>query len=175
MDSLVETSSQYSLRLNNLLVCLFWLIYSSLSPGGLEYHHIWQKEWSLIKCLYLLSRYGTFLTTNIVVLKWLDMKMDSSSCNALSKFDAIFSGLGMGIAEIILMKVLGFFVILWLSTGGVNACALRSWTESFVVPPSSGISCVPESSTNVLLVCYSSLLAVETIIVALTVWQGYHL
>ncbi|KAJ7252329.1 hypothetical protein C8J57DRAFT_1351591, partial [Mycena rebaudengoi] len=188
MDSLVETSSQYSLRLNNYvnLACLTLLVYDTILNIGLEYHHIWQKKWSLIKCLYLLSRYGTFLTTNIVVLEWLDMNMDSSSCKALSKFDAIFSGLGMGITEIILMvrtyalygrskKVLGFFVVLWLSTGGVNAWALSSWTESFVVPPSSGISCVPESSNNVLLVCYSSLLAVETIIVALTMWQGYHL
>ncbi|KAJ7219641.1 hypothetical protein C8J57DRAFT_1394144 [Mycena rebaudengoi] len=173
MDSLVETSSQYSLRLNNVST-----VYDTILNIGLE--------WSLIKFLYLLSRYGTFLTTNIVVLEWLDMNMDSSSCKALSKFDAIFSGLGMGITEIILMvrthalygrskKVLGFFVVLWLSTGGVNAWALSSWTESFVVPPSSGISCVPESSNNVLLVCYSSLLAVETIIVALTMWQGYHL
>lgn len=61
-----------------------------------------------------------------------------------------------------------------------------------LVTPSSGSSCVPESSNNVLLVCYLSLLVVETskiyvveslpttdkessVIVVLTLWQGYRL
>ncbi|KAJ6542767.1 hypothetical protein B0H19DRAFT_1171821 [Mycena capillaripes] len=33
-----------------------------------QHRHIWKSKWSLIKCLYLWSRYGTFLDTTLAAL-----------------------------------------------------------------------------------------------------------
>ncbi|KAJ7863251.1 hypothetical protein B0H13DRAFT_2070682 [Mycena leptocephala] len=179
------------------------LIYDTLLNLGLEYHHIWKSKWGLIKCLYLWSRYGTFFDTILNVIRRLDMSvnLNPSSCTTLLKIITIFSGIGISIAEskpnivpnllfersetVILMtrtyaiygrskKLLGFFIIMWLSIGGVATWAVINWTDSFKLPPESHTSCDLVSSSNTLLVCLVSLLAGETIIVLLTLWKGFR-
>ncbi|KAJ7819505.1 hypothetical protein B0H13DRAFT_2131460, partial [Mycena leptocephala] len=145
-----------------------------------------ESKWGLIKCLYLWSRYGTFVDTILNVTRRLDMRvnLNPSSCTTLSKIVTIFAGLGIGIAEIILMtrtyaiygrskKLLGFFIIMWLSFGGVALWAVINWTDSFKLPEAH-TSCDLESSNNILLVCLVSILAGETVIVLLTLWKGFR-
>jgi len=170
------------------VACLALLTYDTLLNVSLEYRHIWKSKWGFIKCLYLWSRYGTFLDTTVAVLSRLDMNIGPSSCNTFSKFNTIFAGFGIGITEIILMtrtyalygrpkKLLAFFMILWLSIGGVCTWAVINLTSSNPAP-SPFISCALDTSSNVLLVsnvglvCYISLLAGETVIVLLTFWKG---
>ncbi|KAJ7822448.1 hypothetical protein B0H13DRAFT_2447819 [Mycena leptocephala] len=68
------------------LACLTVLTYDTLLNINREYQYIWKSKWGLIKCLYLWSRYGTFLNTTLDVTS-LAFKIDFSSCNILSKFD----------------------------------------------------------------------------------------
>ncbi|KAJ7863250.1 hypothetical protein B0H13DRAFT_2070658 [Mycena leptocephala] len=137
-----ESDHHFAVACLTILVGL--LGYMSGINCSWQYHHIWKSKWGLIKCLYLWSRYGTFIDTILAAIRRLDMNvnLDPSICNTLSKFDAIFSGLGIGIAEIILMtrtyalygrskKLLGFFIIMWLSIGGVSGWAAINWTNSF--------------------------------------------
>lgn len=47
---------------------MYWIL---LPSGGTQastkYQYIWKSKWGLIKCLYLWSRYGTFLNTTLDV------------------------------------------------------------------------------------------------------------
>ncbi|KAJ7190835.1 hypothetical protein GGX14DRAFT_603413 [Mycena pura] len=114
------------------------LIYDTLLSVGQDYRYIWKSEWGVVKVLYLWTRYGAFIDTAMAVHKRL---------NAGPSF--FFSGIGMGITEIILMirtyaqynrsrKLLAFFLLLWF------------WTKSFTVEASvpSLTSCNVETDTT---------------------------
>ncbi|KAJ7434349.1 hypothetical protein B0H11DRAFT_2258542 [Mycena galericulata] len=77
---------------------------------GAEYHHIWKSKWSLIKCLYLWSRYGPFIDTTIAMLRGSGavsaevlFGVALTSCNTLTKFNTVFSIFGIGVTEVILI------------------------------------------------------------------------
>ncbi|KAJ7902938.1 hypothetical protein B0H13DRAFT_2335460 [Mycena leptocephala] len=81
------------------------LSYDVLLNVSEEYHHIWKSKWSLIKCLYLWSRYGPFIDTIFTVLKGGGLITDllfgvsPTSCNTLTKFNTVFSIFGIGVTE----------------------------------------------------------------------------
>ncbi|KAJ7482190.1 hypothetical protein B0H11DRAFT_1213871 [Mycena galericulata] len=100
-------------------------------------------------------------------------------------FTTIFSMFGIGVAEIILMirtyamyerskRLLGCFFTLWVAVGAVNFWAVIKWTESYHIEsaPSAISSCYLGSSSGIGLVCYTSLVVVETVIVLLTLRKG---
>ncbi|KAJ6562809.1 hypothetical protein DFH09DRAFT_1159666 [Mycena vulgaris] len=70
-------------------------------------------------------------------------------------------------------KLLVFFFVMWFSVGAVNFWAVIKWTNSFKIEaaPSTISSCYLGSSSGIGLVCYATLLAAETVIVALTLWK----
>ncbi|KAJ6615409.1 hypothetical protein B0H10DRAFT_2041310 [Mycena sp. CBHHK59/15] len=163
------------------------LAYDTLLHFGQEYHYVWQSHWSFIKCLYLWTRYSTFIDTIVALQETLDMHRDSSSCSHIVDFTTVFAGVGIGVTEMILMvrtyalygrskKLLRFFLMMWLSVAGVNVWAVIKYTASFKTqaPPSATSSCYLSSTSNIGLVCYVSFLTMETIIVLLTVWKGFH-
>ncbi|KAF8169108.1 hypothetical protein K438DRAFT_2024723 [Mycena galopus ATCC 62051] len=181
-------AAQSDLQLNSYInvASLTLLTYDTMLNFSLEYRYIWKSKWGLIKCLYLWARYGTFLEISLDVLRRVDARvnLDPSTCTTLSKFITIYSGFSMGITEVILMvrtyalcgrskTLLGFFIALWLSIGAFCTWALLNYTGSIQVEPSSySISCDLYSSNNILLLCYVALLAGETVIVLLTLWQA---
>ncbi|KAJ7468701.1 hypothetical protein FB451DRAFT_379933 [Mycena latifolia] len=157
------------------------LTYDTLLNIGKEYRHIWRSKWGLIKCLYLWARYSTFIDTVFAVQKRFVMS-DPSSCSFFTDFDTIFAGVGIGIVSTPLyalyersQRLLGFFLIMWFSIGGLNIWAVMKRTESLQkVPPNLLTSCNDTTSSNIGLVSYMSLLAGETVIVLLTLWKGFH-
>ncbi|KAJ7863257.1 hypothetical protein B0H13DRAFT_1095075 [Mycena leptocephala] len=155
------------------------LVYDSLLQINEEYLHVWKSRWTLIKCLYLWTRY-------------------------IATFTTAFSGFIIGVTELILMvrtytlyerskKLLAFFFVLWFSVGGVASWAVAEWTTSpsfkcghFVYALGLN-SCSLSLGFGVLscwfsdagrigigLVCYLSLLAGETVIVLLTLGKVFH-
>ncbi|KAJ6542768.1 hypothetical protein B0H19DRAFT_1171829 [Mycena capillaripes] len=187
MDSGTAFSSEYDLQIISYVdvACLTLLTYDTLLNLSQEHRHIWKAKWGLIKCLYLWSRYGSFVDTTIAVLRRVDINvnLDPFLCNTLSTFDTIFGGFGIGITEIILMvrtyalyegskRLLGFFSALWLSLSAVCIWAVINWVESDKLALVPKISCDVRSSSNIPLVCFISLLAGETVIVLLTLWKG---
>ncbi|KAJ7605480.1 hypothetical protein FB45DRAFT_953010 [Roridomyces roridus] len=167
--------------------CLTLLVYDTLLHLDKEYRFVWKSRWSVIKCLYLWVRYSTYIDTVLAVQERLDFNRDAASCSRIMDFTTIFAGFGIGVAEIILMvrtyamyerskRLLCFFVVLWIAVGCVNIWAVLQWTGSFEVAPSPsvGAACYIGTSSNIGLVCYTSLVAGETVIVFLTLWKALH-
>ncbi|KAJ7749044.1 hypothetical protein DFH07DRAFT_559404 [Mycena maculata] len=170
------------------VACLSLLSYDTLLNINQEDRHIWRSKWGLIKCLYLWTRYSTFIDTILAVRNRFQRVVNSPSCRSISGFD---TSVGIGITAVILMvrtyalygrskRLLVFFAIMWLLIGGVDMWALLRYTESFKPvadsPVSSpiGVSCDVDSSSNIVLVCLVSLLVGETVVVLLTLWKGLY-
>ncbi|KAJ7628500.1 hypothetical protein FB45DRAFT_918423 [Roridomyces roridus] len=162
------------------------LIYDTLLNINQELEHIWASRWSIIKCLYLWTRYSTFLDTAFLIAKHFDLAL-APSCSRITNFDTIFAGLGIGFAEGILMvrtyalynrsrKLLFFFIFMWTCIIGVNVWPVVKWSDhpddTSIPPPLP--ACNPESSNDIILVSYGTLLFSETIIVLLTLWKGFY-
>ncbi|KAJ7838556.1 hypothetical protein B0H13DRAFT_165384 [Mycena leptocephala] len=140
------------------------LVYDSLLQINEEYLHVWKSRWTLIKSLYLWTRY-------------------------IATFTTAFSGFIIGVTELILMvrtytlyerskKLLVFFFVLWFSVGGVAAWAMVKWTSSpsFKSSDSGVLSCwfSDASRIGIGLVCYLSLLVGETGLVLLTLGKVFR-
>ncbi|KAJ7482198.1 hypothetical protein B0H11DRAFT_2022038 [Mycena galericulata] len=186
MDSLPVVLSDLQVDSHVKAGFLALLAYDTLLQLSQEHLHIWKARWTLIKCLYLWTRYTPFISTIVAVVH--STQIYSSTCNT-SMFATIFSGFGIGITELILMvrtytlyerskKLLAFFFLMWFSSAGVAFWAVTKWTSSTKFSGSSsdmaGIdSCYFSDSRDigVGMVCYVSLLVGETIIVCLTLWK----
>ncbi|KAJ7619480.1 hypothetical protein FB45DRAFT_1033334 [Roridomyces roridus] len=158
-------------------LCL--LVYDTLLQASQEHLHIWKSRWSVVKCLYLWTRYAAYVDTSLGLFLRVDSTpLPSLTCDKISIFNTVFGAVGITIAEVILMirtyalygrskKLLAFFVILFLSIGGVNLWAVLGYSEATAFE--SGNSCDSNDPGNkTWIVCYTSFLAVETIIVSLT-------
>ncbi|KAJ7260875.1 hypothetical protein B0H12DRAFT_1106827 [Mycena haematopus] len=150
--------------------------YDTFLNLDLEYRYIWRRKWSLIKCLYIWSRYGTFLEIILDVLRRVDMNLnlDPSTCTTLLKVLSIYSGSGFGIVEVILWfgpmrymegpKNTGIFEIMWLGGGCFSFLEPIFRDNSTLVEPSSpNISCDLDNSNNILFACFVSFVG-ETVI-----------
>ncbi|KAJ7457008.1 hypothetical protein FB451DRAFT_1372703 [Mycena latifolia] len=157
------------------------LAYDTMIHLDQEYTHVWASKWTFIKCLYLWTRYGTFVDTILAFMERLNIFSEPSTCKQIMSFDTIFSSLGIALSEIILMMrtyalygrpklLLVFYMIVWIVLVAVNAWALTQW--SVQASPSASSACFMQSSSGVGLVGYVSLLSVETVVVILTVLKG---
>ncbi|KAJ8088108.1 hypothetical protein PM082_013659 [Marasmius tenuissimus] len=171
-----------------VVACFAILIYDTIITFDQEYRYIWQRKWHFLEILYFCIRYTPFIDTTIAVYKRLDPTF--SKCDGLGTFTTIFSGFGVGLSELILMirtyalynssrRILVFFVVLWLSVGGVSFWAITRWTHSAdsyvqIFPPeaTTSVTCYLGRASNIGLVCYLSLLAGETVIVLMTTWKA---
>ncbi|KAJ7446548.1 hypothetical protein FB451DRAFT_1291562 [Mycena latifolia] len=162
------------------------LTYDTLLNIGEEYEHIWKPRWSLIKFLYLWTRYSTFIDTTLAVHMRTHISGNQANCRVMTIFDRIFAVMGIVVTEVILTlrtyalygqskRLLLCLIIMWLSIGGVNLWAMVKWATSLTeVPFSPANICNLDSSTNAGLACYSALLVGETVIVLLTLYKGFH-
>jgi len=158
------------------------LVYDWLLQINQEYLHVWKSRWTLIKSLYLLTRIGALIVTIMSI-------GNSDACNKLTTFTTAFSGLLLGVTELILMvrtytlyerskKLLVSFFVLWLSVGGVASWAVAKWTSASNLTSSDPAlpSCWLRDSSHIStgLVCFVSLLAGETVIVLLTLGKVFR-
>ncbi|KAF8178125.1 hypothetical protein K438DRAFT_1844598 [Mycena galopus ATCC 62051] len=165
------------------------LVYDTLLNINEEYQHIWRRKWSLVKCLYLWTRYSTFIDIVSATQKHLDSHITPTTCGNFTTFDTVFAVVGVAIAEVILMirtyalygrpkQLRVFFIIMWLCIIGINVWPVVEWSQS-VTPdvtslPAPLTSCNYDHSNGIILVSYGSLLLGETIIVLLTLWKGLN-
>ncbi|KAF7341257.1 hypothetical protein MVEN_01861400 [Mycena venus] len=160
------------------------LTYDTLLNVDQEYRLVWKMPWSPVKCLYLWSRYGTFVDTALAVHIRTQLFVDPTTCHLVTSFIRIFAVIGSIITELILTirtyalyerssRLLIFLAVMWLAIGGVNIWALVLWTGSLSqVAGSPPNSCNLDSPQNMGVVIYASLLVGETVVFALTVWKG---
>ncbi|KAJ7177620.1 hypothetical protein C8R46DRAFT_1328211 [Mycena filopes] len=106
------------------------LVYDTLLQIKEEYRHVWKSRWTVIKCLYLLTRYGTFISLIMSLVNltehWLPSPHSVPACNKVTTFTTAFSGSIVALTELILMlptytlyersrKLLAFFFLLYPS------------------------------------------------------------
>ncbi|KAJ7206051.1 hypothetical protein GGX14DRAFT_568511 [Mycena pura] len=112
------------------------LVYDTLLQLNEEYLHVWRSRWTLIKFLYLWTRYSTFVGT-VGPLAHLAYA-SPLTCDGVTAFTFIFSVVGIGVAEMILMirtytlyerskKLLVFFFVMWSSLCGIVFWAVTEW------------------------------------------------
>ncbi|KAJ6562806.1 hypothetical protein DFH09DRAFT_1159664 [Mycena vulgaris] len=65
---------------------LTMLAYDTILNIDQEYRHIWKSRWSVVKVLYLWTRYSTFIDTIVAVQERLDFHRDPSTCNHVMDF-----------------------------------------------------------------------------------------
>ncbi|KAJ6476313.1 hypothetical protein C8R45DRAFT_1102570 [Mycena sanguinolenta] len=190
MDSLAAIAQDLRLDSYAAAACLTLLTYDTFLNLSLEYRYIWRSKWGLINCLYLWSRYGTFLDTSLNLLTEANVNLDPSTCSTLAKFISIYSGFGVAVTEIIMMvrtyalygrskRVVVFLVLMWLAIGAIGTWSafdsLKKSESTPVVQSLPDISCeLYGSSNDILLLCFVSMLAGETVIVLLTLWKALH-
>ncbi|KAJ6550027.1 hypothetical protein B0H19DRAFT_1160263 [Mycena capillaripes] len=160
------------------------LTYDTILNVNQEYEFVWKSRWSPIKCLYLWARYSPFIDTALAVHIRTQSFVDPTTCHIVTSFVRIFAVVGTIITELILTirtyalyeKSLGlllFLAAMWFAIGGINIWALIKWTELLSqVAGSPAHSCNLDSTGNIGVVCYFSLLVGETVVVLLTVWKG---
>ncbi|THU80264.1 hypothetical protein K435DRAFT_845154 [Dendrothele bispora CBS 962.96] len=172
------------------------LIFDTILTLKPEYQYIWQRQWNTVKVLYLFNRYSTFLDSIIVVHKRFS---PGSDCSEISTFTTIFSGFGIALTELLLMirtygmynssrKILIFFLMTWLISGGINFWAISRWTKPFefdiesLIPPfvsdtgiHDSLKCYFGSTSLISAICYMSLLVGEGVIVLMTVIKSFLL
>ncbi|KAJ7165352.1 hypothetical protein C8R46DRAFT_1220476 [Mycena filopes] len=163
------------------------LVYDTLLQIKEEYRHVWKSRWTVIKCLYLLTRYGTFISLIMSLVNltehWLPSPHSVPACNKVTTFTTAFSGSIVALTELILMlrtytlyersrKLLAFFFLVWLSIGGVAIWAVSKSTAASSTLPSDVLCWLREPrGVGINLVCYVCLLVGETAIVLLTSWK----
>ncbi|KAJ7619499.1 hypothetical protein FB45DRAFT_930935 [Roridomyces roridus] len=159
--------------------------YDTLLQIQQEYLYIWKARWTLVKFLYLWTRYSPFIGATISVVH--SSHPDFSKCNDM--FTIVFGGFGIGITDLILIirtytlyerskRLLVFFFFLFFSVGGVSFWAITKMTGSSHFRASNtettGVaSCyfTDAGTLGIGLVCYISLLAGELVIILLTLWK----
>ncbi|KAJ7367969.1 hypothetical protein DFH08DRAFT_10532 [Mycena albidolilacea] len=162
------------------------LVYDTLLQINEEYNHVWKSRWTLIKCLYLWTRYSTFVGASIPLVH--AAYAGPVVCDGVTTFTTIFSTLGIGVTEMILMirtytlyerskKLLAFFFALWFSLGGIAFWAVTTWSSRFSSSNSLPVeSCYVTNSSGIGigLVSYLVLLVGETTIVLLTLYKVFR-
>ncbi|KAJ3847766.1 hypothetical protein EV368DRAFT_68835 [Lentinula lateritia] len=141
-----------------------------------EVIRVWQSRWSLVKVLYLYTRYAPFIVMAISAQddscsnNFSDKtERVSSTCNKMT-FTTSFAGFTIGISDLILMlrtysiynksrRVLAIFGLSWVVISAVCVWALIRFTAS--IPASEGIG----SSSS----CFLS------IVTLLTIWKTFDI
>ncbi|KAJ7717561.1 hypothetical protein B0H16DRAFT_1610758 [Mycena metata] len=192
VSSLITSAELFDLRLVSFIdvASLTLLVYDTILNAGQEHRYIWKSKWTLVKCLYLWSRYAAFIDTTLAVLKRIYLNTNLSTCNIIAEFDTIFAGFGIALTEVILMvrtyalygksrKLLLVFAIMWLAVGAVSTwVVIHYYSLSNSATSTSGTPsitlCELGRSSDMFLVCYCLLLFGETVIVILTLCKAVH-
>ncbi|KAF7320686.1 hypothetical protein HMN09_00153800 [Mycena chlorophos] len=159
------------------------LIYDTLLQLDDEYLYIWKARPSIIKWLYLWTRYGTFVGAAAPLIHALVIR--STRCDALTSFTTAFSLFGIGVTFLILMirtytlyerskRLLAFFALIWVAAAAATLWDGISWAHSFPQAESAqSSSCYLSTNTtsHFVLIASWGLLTVECTIFGLTVWK----
>ncbi|KAJ3737793.1 hypothetical protein DFJ43DRAFT_1135475 [Lentinula guzmanii] len=141
-----------------------------------EINCVWHSRWSVVKVLYLYTRYAPFIVMAIAAQERI-----SSNCNEMT-FTTIFAGATIGISDLILMLrtysifnksriVLAIICVSWTVICVVCVLASIRATNAIPVQKITGQSSCLVSESNVESICYSALLGGECVITLLTVWK----
>ncbi|SJL04501.1 uncharacterized protein ARMOST_07868 [Armillaria ostoyae] len=150
---------------------------------------MWNSPWNLVKVLYLISRYSPIIDVAIAHQEHIQLQADPKICLINSDISTISTGVGIAIAELILIVRtcalygnckraiygLGLVWTIWVS---VNIWVVITFMKStvFEYQPSSVLpGCYLANDNPILFVCFASLLLLELLLLILHVWKALRL
>jgi len=155
-----------------------------------EVEHVWKTKWSVGKVLYILSRYGPFFDTPIMIVLITAPygAIDYDICRTLYKIATWNRFIGMCISEsILLLRTNAIYsgskrVTIFLSAAyvvSVVAVVITTWAylrgTPFGPPPSDVFNgCNLVGSDDIIFVDISLLLAFELVVVIFTARRGFR-
>ncbi|KAF7297000.1 hypothetical protein MIND_00932300 [Mycena indigotica] len=165
------------------------LIYDTVLQLNEEYLHIWRSRWTIIKALYLWTRYGTFVGATAPLIHAL--LKGFFVCDEVTMFTTAFSLFGIGITQLILMirtytlyqrskSLLLFFGLMWFTIAALALWTGLRWVHSFndieALGPDLAVTCYVSTPRTTYFAKFASwaLLASETTIFLLTLWKVCH-
>ncbi|KAJ3785825.1 hypothetical protein GGU11DRAFT_797532 [Lentinula aff. detonsa] len=152
------------------------LVYDWLISLIREINCVWHSRWSVVKVLYLYTRYAPFIVMAIAAQERI-----SSNCNEMT-FTTILAGATIGISDLILMlrtysifnksrTVLAIICVSWTVISVVCVLASIRATNAIPIQKITGQSSCLVSESNVEIICFSALLGGECVITLLTFWK----
>ncbi|THU77252.1 hypothetical protein K435DRAFT_846268 [Dendrothele bispora CBS 962.96] len=175
------------------VACLALLTYDTVTTLNLEFEYIWKRRWTVVKALYLYSRYSTFIDTFIAVYERLGPNI--TDCNRTMTFTTIYAGWGISLSEVLLMirtyaiysrsrTIVIFFIFLWVPLASISIWAAIKWTGAISNDDTlsqlmheaslpGNIECLLTRQSKISIVCYGAFLAGETVIVLMTAYKAF--
>ncbi|KAF8974258.1 hypothetical protein BDZ97DRAFT_1647266 [Flammula alnicola] len=152
----------------------------------LEIALIWNAKWSIVKMLFLIARYPTFLDISLVLYVTLSHHQSDKNCAVAYDISSVITLIGIGAAEVI-------FVLRTYALWGNNKNLLRFLVSQVIViyipeivclalflrsleygsPPLPSVAgCYQTAGSDIIFINFVLLLYHEAVLMVLTVWVG---
>ncbi|EPQ55595.1 hypothetical protein GLOTRDRAFT_128818 [Gloeophyllum trabeum ATCC 11539] len=154
---------------------------------GDEVEFIWPSPWSIMKCLYYISRYGPFIDTPLNVIYYLKFGISPRTCLVNYRVSSLSTFVGIVTAENILItrtsaiygnkrKIVVFLVSLSVTSTIAGAVVMYFFLASLHFGLQSPLlpGCFMTSGSSIVFVNFVILVIWELLIVSMTVYRGIH-
>jgi len=167
------------------------LVHDAIISLGDESRLIWPTKWSILKVLYLMSRYAPFIDTILDVYDYLIPNPGLRACYITSSISCLGAVIGVATSELILFvrtwalfdrstKLLYGFAALWIGAVTVALWSAGEFVKTlsfgFRPPPLERVvGCNTVNVNPVIFLAFVALLVIELTLVTLTLWKGVQL
>ncbi|KAH7925428.1 hypothetical protein BV22DRAFT_1033983 [Leucogyrophana mollusca] len=162
------------------------LVYDYFLTVELEIKHIWPAPWSILKVLYLSTRYSPFMDT-IPMMYHFFPGMTEHTCRIAVWFGGTLYTIGISTSELILMlrtwavwrrspKIAWLLGVVYVTISVPAYYASISYVESIVYAPSSPpntSTCLVLSSNRLTIINWCILMILEGLVLSLTLIQTH--
>ncbi|KAK0240572.1 hypothetical protein EDD85DRAFT_825785 [Armillaria nabsnona] len=150
---------------------------------------IWYSPWSLVKVLYFLSRYSQILDIGVHFQEHIQTSADPKICYISHDIATVSSGLGIAVSELILIvrtcalygnskRIIYGLGLVWTIWVFGNSWPIVKFMKSSVFEHQVSAlipGCYLTKASPLILICFVSLLLLETLMVVMTVWKAFKL
>ncbi|GJE93506.1 hypothetical protein PsYK624_096650 [Phanerochaete sordida] len=191
----MDNSPDNQLRDNRLsnyfdMISCTLAVYDLILTFDREVALVWQSPWSIIKALFLLTRYSTFIDIIIVIWQFLRPHISEKECQFVYESTGWLLLSGIFIAEVILMirtwavyqqrRAIAIGLAIWtIVTWVPNMASLGIFLKSLrygPVPQAErdvpGSGCFVVSDSPIVFVCWALLMIFEAGILGMMIYKG---
>jgi len=188
LDDLVSIKEQWLLGSYLTVAGATVMVYDCLRSLDLEVEYIWKSNWSIIKVLYLWTRYQTFVELGLT-MAYVEFQGGPEPRDCYSPTLAVFylNGIGVGVSELVLIfrtwamynrsRAVGAFMLAvfagCFSAAIVLTNRFLNAMQLFELPGFQG--CLMLTTGSMLKLSWSMLLCAESICLFLALWKLYSI
>jgi len=163
------------------------LIYDYILTIPNEIDYIWSSQWSVIKVIFLITRYLPFSDVSLVLIYQLKPFISSRTCEALFRASGWLIVVGIAIAETILAirtwamwernRWMGIFLILLMSSAVLSCFYVESIfldSAKFAPYPSPATpGCLLIHRNPIIAYNFACIIFVETVLILFTLFKAF--